>query len=80
MRLARLGLRVGVFVTLFFSVIVGAATAYYAAGLPPADALLDGRDRGSVTLLDRNGEVFAWRGDQYGGDASNKTHQGQNTE
>lgn len=37
------------------------------AKLPPVDALLDGRTRGSVTLLDRNNEVFAWRGDQFGG-------------
>ena len=65
---ARKCLRLGVFATLFVAAIVGAATAYYAAGLPAADDLLDGRDRGSVTLLDRDGEVFAWRGDQYGGD------------
>jgi 1A family penicillin-binding protein len=37
------------------------------ARLPEAEALLDGRDRGSVTLLDRRGDVFAWRGDQFGG-------------
>ena len=30
-------------------------------------ALLDGRARGSVTMLDQNGAVFAWRGDQFGG-------------
>ncbi len=35
--------------------------------LPDVDALLDGRARGSVTLLDRDGKVFAWRGDQFGG-------------
>ena len=29
--------------------------------------MLDARARGSVTLLDRNGEVFAWRGEQFGG-------------
>jgi membrane peptidoglycan carboxypeptidase len=28
---------------------------------------VDGRARGSVTLLDRYGETFAWRGDQFGG-------------
>ncbi|MEL6700526.1 MAG: transglycosylase domain-containing protein, partial [Pseudomonadota bacterium] len=27
----------------------------------------DQRARGSVTMLDRNGETFAWRGDQFGG-------------
>ena len=35
--------------------------------LPPVTDLLDGRARGSVTLLDRNGEVFAWRGETFGG-------------
>ena len=35
--------------------------------LPPVESLLDGRARGSVTLLDRDGRVFAWRGDQFGG-------------
>jgi membrane peptidoglycan carboxypeptidase len=29
--------------------------------------LLDARSRGSVTLLDRNDRVFAWRGEQFGG-------------
>ena len=40
---------------------------YLYTTLPPLEALLDGRARGSVTLLDRNGDVFAWRGDQFGG-------------
>ncbi|MEO0678628.1 MAG: transglycosylase domain-containing protein, partial [Pseudomonadota bacterium] len=35
--------------------------------LPPAETFVDQRARGSVTLLDRNGQVFAWRGDQFGG-------------
>ncbi|MEM6938531.1 MAG: PBP1A family penicillin-binding protein [Pseudomonadota bacterium] len=43
------------------------AVGYHYTTLPPLDALLDGRARGSVTLLDRNGDVFAWRGDQFGG-------------
>lgn len=47
--------------------IVGMAVLYFAASLPPATDLLDGRARGSVTMLDRNGEVFAWRGEQFGG-------------
>ncbi|MEM8580502.1 MAG: transglycosylase domain-containing protein [Pseudomonadota bacterium] len=47
--------------------VVLGITAYHYAQLPPALALTDGRVRGSVTLLDRNGEVFAWRGDQFGG-------------
>ncbi|WP_083581535.1 PBP1A family penicillin-binding protein [Oceanicella actignis] len=49
------------------ALILGAATLFFYAQLPPAEALLDGRARGSVTLLDRDGQVFAWRGQQYGG-------------
>ncbi|MEM9579761.1 MAG: transglycosylase domain-containing protein [Pseudomonadota bacterium] len=49
------------------AVILGLAVAYFALQLPDPDALLDGRARGSVTLLDRDGAVFAWRGDQFGG-------------
>lgn len=37
------------------------------AGLPEAGALIDGRARGSVTLLDHQGDVFAWRGEMFGG-------------
>lgn len=47
--------------------ILGSWTAYYYSTLPEASALLDGRARGSVTLLDRDSDVFAWRGDQFGG-------------
>lgn len=47
--------------------LLGLAVGYFYTTLPPLEALLDGRARGSVTLLDRNGEVFAWRGDQFGG-------------
>jgi len=46
--------------------IVG-ISAYVAATLPPVDDLFDGRARGSVTMMDRDGDVFAWRGDQFGG-------------
>ena len=47
--------------------LVSLAVGYFAATLPDATQLVDGRTRGSVTLLDRNGQVFAWRGDQFGG-------------
>ncbi len=47
--------------------LIGGGTFYYYTTLPEVDALLDGRARGSVTLLDRDGDVFAWRGDQFGG-------------
>lgn len=50
------------------TLIVGGWTAYYYAGLPDDPrALMDGRERGSVTMLDHTGQVFAWRGDQFGG-------------
>lgn len=49
------------------AVILGLAVAYFALQLPEPTELLDGRARGSVTLLDKNGDVFAWRGDQFGG-------------
>jgi penicillin-binding protein 1A len=52
---------------LAFALIIGTAVAWYAVQLPPVTDLVDGRARGSVTLLDRYGEVFAWRGEQFGG-------------
>lgn len=48
-------------------VLVGVAVFYTRTSLPEATAVLDGRARGSVTMLDRDGQVFAWRGDQFGG-------------
>ena len=53
-------------------VAVTVALVVLAAGIsgltmPPIDDLYDGRARGSVTILDDQGEVFAWRGDQFGG-------------
>lgn len=48
--------------------VLAGATLFYYLQLPPHDRLFDGRGGGSVTLLDRDGNVFAWRGEQYGGD------------
>ncbi len=48
-------------------VLLALAVGVVYTSLPDVDALLDGRARGSVTLLDRDGKVFAWRGDQFGG-------------
>lgn len=48
-------------------VALAGAVFYYASSLPPVSDLIDGRARGSVTLLDSAGQVFAWRGDQFGG-------------
>ncbi len=56
----RIGLIVGL--------LVGGATAYYVTILPSSDQLFDGRATGSVVLRDVNGEIFAWRGEQYGGE------------
>ncbi|MCA0930474.1 transglycosylase domain-containing protein [Ruegeria profundi] len=55
--------RVGAVAAMLLALAVGVVYT----SLPDLDALLDGRARGSVTLLDRNGDVFAWRGDQFGG-------------
>ncbi len=52
---------------LIAALILAAAVAWFAVKLPPATELVDGRTRGSVTMLDRDGRVFAWRGDQFGG-------------
>ncbi|MCA3511217.1 MAG: PBP1A family penicillin-binding protein [Rhodobacter sp.] len=54
-------------VAFLLAIIVGSATLYFYQKLPEVTALLDARARGSVTLLDRNGEVFAWRGETFGG-------------
>ncbi len=48
-------------------IAVAGAVLFYAATLPPVSTLLDARARGSVTLLDRDGTIFAWRGEQFGG-------------
>ncbi len=53
--------------TVAVMLLLGAATAYYYAQLPDLAAAVDARYRGSVTMLDRNGNVFAWRGEQFGG-------------
>lgn len=49
------------------AILVALAVGYVTLTLPPVDQLYDGRARGSVTLLDASGDVFAWRGDQFGG-------------
>ncbi len=60
------GLRIGILV----GAILLATSAYYYSQLPPLEALIDVRARGSVTLLDRDGKTFAWRGESFGGQAS----------
>ena len=46
--------------------ILAAASFYYYTTLPEASALFDGRARGSVTMLDGDDQVFAWRGETFG--------------
>ena len=53
---------------LILVLVIGGATGYYMAVLPPSEELFDGRGVGSVTMRDASGEIFAWRGEQYGGD------------
>jgi 1A family penicillin-binding protein len=55
------------------AMIIFLASGYVALTLPDAQDQLDGRARGSVTLLDSTGEVFAWRGDQFGGVVTTET-------
>lgn len=61
--------RIGAVVT----ALIAVGVFYFSAQLPPIEELVDGRVRGSVTLLDQNGEVFALRGDQYGGFITTET-------
>ncbi len=63
----RLVWRATVFATVVLALIIGAAVFYTGTTIPPVDQITDGRARGSVTLMDRYGDVFALRGDQYGG-------------
>ncbi|WP_436398264.1 transglycosylase domain-containing protein [Roseobacter sp. S98] len=65
----RITWRVGFLAGAVLALFVG----YYYTTLPAVDELLDGRARGSVTLLDYEGQVFAWRGDQFGGAVTAQT-------
>lgn len=65
--------RVALFATVVLALVIGAAVFYVSGTLPEASALTDGRARGSVTLLDRDGRSFALRGDQFGGVVSADT-------
>ncbi len=43
------------------------ASAYFYVNMPPLGDLMDARARGSVTMMDADGNVFAWRGETFGG-------------
>lgn len=64
---------VGLRIAVVFALVLGAGVTYYYKDLPDAVALMDDRERGSVTLMDYTGSVFAWRGDQFGGLVSAET-------
>lgn len=49
------------------ALVLAGAVFYFQSQLPELTALLDARQRGSVTMLDRDGQVFAWRGETFGG-------------
>ena len=55
------------------AIILGLFTLYYYAQLPPLETLIDARTKGSVTMLDREGKVFAWRGETFGGQIASDT-------
>ena len=57
------GIRTAVIGALGMAAWVG----YYYVTLPPMEEQLDGRAGGSVVLLDRDREIFAWRGEQFDG-------------
>lgn len=65
--LARITWSIGWRISLLAAMAIACVVLLYAATLPPLPEIVDARSRGSVTLLDRNGTVFAWRGEQFGG-------------
>lgn len=71
--LLRLGLKLAVVATIVVAALIGFGVFYFASTMPPLSSLVDGRAQGSVTMMDRNGDVFAWRGDQFGGIVTSET-------
>ncbi len=60
-------------VGLVATVVVGGISFYFASQMPPIEQIIDQRARGSVTMADFTGDVFAWRGDQFGGMVTART-------
>ncbi len=65
--IVRLFWRMTLIGTIVIITILAAATVYYYAQLPDPGNQMDARARGSVTMIDRTGATFAWRGEQFGG-------------
>jgi len=49
------------------ALLLAVSTLYFYSTLPQLTDLLDGRARGSVTMIDADGQVYAWRGETFGG-------------
>ena len=61
--------RIALLSIILFSTVV----AYFFFQIPSMEDLLDARDRGSVTFVDKNEDVFAWRGKQFEGSLRSET-------
>ena len=58
---------VGIRSAVLGSVVLAGWVGFYYVQLPPMEKQLDARVRGSVQLMDRYGNIFAWRGEQFDG-------------
>ncbi|MBP0483664.1 transglycosylase domain-containing protein [Sagittula salina] len=65
--IVRTVMKVAVTIAVLVALGIGSWVLYVESTLPEVSAFMDGRARGSVTLLDRDDRVFALRGDQFGG-------------
>lgn len=65
-RIARILWWVGWRTAVLAALVLAGSTAWYVTRLPDLDDLLDAREGGSVTLVDADGQTFAWRGQQLG--------------
>lgn len=65
--LLRLSFRLALIGAVIVAGLIALSVMYFSANMPPLSQLVDGRAKGSVTLMDRNGDVFAWRGQQFSG-------------
>ncbi|MGR3364800.1 MAG: transglycosylase domain-containing protein [Maritimibacter harenae] len=63
----RIFLRLGMVTAVVAAIGIAAAVFYTASTIPPMSKLVDGRAKGSVTMLDRYGDTYAWRGNQFAG-------------
>ena len=59
--------------TIVIAIIISITLFYYKINLPALNDMLDARAKGSVILLDKNMETFAWRGEQFGAIAQANT-------